>query len=49
MRYQIVDSAVELAYILSGLQDNFSLEHFEERRRQALAALVASAPERAAP
>jgi telomere length regulation protein len=43
------DAAIELAHVLSGLQDNFSLDHFEERRRQALTALMASAPERAAP
>lgn len=45
----LADAAVELAYILTGLQDNFSLDHFEERRRQALTALVACAPEKAAP
>jgi hypothetical protein len=44
-----VDNTVELSFVLSGLQDNFSLPGFEEQRRDAMTALMVSCPARAAP
>lgn len=46
---ELSDNAVELTFILSGLQDNFELANFEERRRAALTALLSCSPERCAP
>lgn len=43
------ENAVNLAYGLIGLQDNYDLEGFEEKRQSALNALVAFSPRKAAP
>ncbi|KAJ3844507.1 telomere length regulation protein-domain-containing protein [Lentinula raphanica] len=46
---ELEENAVNLAYGLVGLQDNFDLDRFSELRQNALNALVACAPKRAAP
>ena len=43
------DNAVDLAFTLTGLQDNFSLEGFEDLRRNALTALTVACPTKSAP
>ncbi|KAJ3495032.1 hypothetical protein NLJ89_g10692 [Agrocybe chaxingu] len=43
------ENAVNLVYALLGLQDNYELEGFAEKRQGALTALVACAPRKAAP
>lgn len=47
--YSAEDNAVDLAFTLSGLQDNFSTADFEELRRNALTALLVACPTRSAP
>lgn len=45
----VEENAVNLAFMFVGLQDNFELERFEERRLEVLVALVACCPSKAAP
>ena len=44
----IEENAVNLAYGFLGLQDNYDLDGFEEKRQAALTALVACCPQKAA-
>ncbi|KAF8964663.1 telomere length regulation protein-domain-containing protein [Flammula alnicola] len=46
---ELDENAVNLAYALLSLQDNFDLEGFSDKRQCALNALVAGAPRKAAP
>ncbi|TFK72508.1 hypothetical protein BDN72DRAFT_792148 [Pluteus cervinus] len=46
---ELEENAVNLAYGLLSLQNNFELEGFEDKRLNALSALVACGPRRAAP
>ncbi|KAJ1302923.1 hypothetical protein OPQ81_003221 [Rhizoctonia solani] len=46
---ELDENAINLAYLFMGLQDNFELERFEERRQAILVALVACRPTKAAP
>jgi telomere length regulation protein len=46
---EIDDNAVDLAFALCGMQDNYSLKAFETRRGQALSALLVASPRLAAP
>ena len=43
------DNAIDLAMSLIGLQDNYNLADFEDRRRAALVALLARSPVKVAP
>lgn len=43
------ENAVNLAHGLMGLQDNYDLEGFDQKRQAALNALVACCPRKAAP
>lgn len=45
----LADSAAELAYVLTGLQDNFDLDNFESMRREALSALISCCPVKSTP
>ncbi|KAI5120573.1 hypothetical protein M0805_002523 [Coniferiporia weirii] len=47
--FELEENAVNLAYALVGLQDNFDLEGFSEKRQDAVTALVACCPKKAAP
>ncbi|CAE6526066.1 unnamed protein product [Rhizoctonia solani] len=46
---ELEENAINLAYLFVGLQDNFDLDRFEERRQTVLVALVACCPTKAAP
>ncbi|CAE7097225.1 unnamed protein product [Rhizoctonia solani] len=46
---ELDENAINLAYLFMGLQDNFDLDRFEERRQAVLVALVACSPTKAAP
>ncbi|CAE6471433.1 unnamed protein product [Rhizoctonia solani] len=46
---ELEENAINLAYLFMGLQDNFDLDRFEERRQAVLVALVACSPTKAAP
>ncbi|KAG8689129.1 telomere binding protein, partial [Ceratobasidium sp. 394] len=46
---ELDENAVNLAYLFMGLQDNFDLEQFEEKRQDVLVALVVCSPTKAAP
>ncbi|CUA73441.1 Cingulin [Canis lupus familiaris] [Rhizoctonia solani] len=46
---ELEENAINLAYLFMGLQDNFDLDRFEERRQAVLVALVACCPTKAAP
>ncbi|KAI0048561.1 hypothetical protein FA95DRAFT_1034938 [Auriscalpium vulgare] len=46
---ELEENAVNLAYGLIGLQDNYDLDGFDVKRQAALNALVACAPRKAAP
>ncbi|OBZ75699.1 DNA replication checkpoint protein tel2 [Grifola frondosa] len=46
---ELEENAVNLAYGFIGLQDNYDLEGFDEKRQAALNALVACCPRKAAP
>ncbi|CAE6437560.1 unnamed protein product [Rhizoctonia solani] len=46
---ELDENAINLAYLFMGLQDNFDLDKFEERRQAVLVALVACCPTKAAP
>ncbi|KAF8644959.1 hypothetical protein AX16_008162 [Volvariella volvacea WC 439] len=46
---ELEENAVNLAYALMGLQDNFDLEGFNVKRQNAMNALVARCPRKAAP
>ncbi|EUC56533.1 telomere length regulation protein [Rhizoctonia solani AG-3 Rhs1AP] len=46
---ELEENAINLAYLFMGLQDNFDLDQFEERRQAVLVALVACCPTKAAP
>lgn len=46
---ELEENAVNLVYGYAGLQDNYDLEGFAEKRQAALTALVACCPRRAAP
>ncbi|KAF4615270.1 hypothetical protein D9613_002794 [Agrocybe pediades] len=46
---ELDENAVNLVFALLGLQDNFDLEGFAEKRQGALNALVACSPRKAAP
>jgi hypothetical protein len=43
------ENAVNLVYALLGLQDNFDLDGFSEKRQGAMNALVSCAPRKAPP
>lgn len=43
------EHAVDLAFALLGLQDNFDLTDFDQRKQDALVALLVGCPDRAAP
>lgn len=43
------ENAVNLVYGLLGLQDNFDLDGFEVKRQNAMNALIAGSPRKAAP
>lgn len=43
------ENAVNLVYAFVGLQDNFNIEGFNEKRQAALIALVACCPRKSAP
>jgi len=43
------ENAVNLVYAFLGLQDNFDLEGFSEKRQGAMNALVSCAPRKAPP
>ncbi|CAE6483288.1 unnamed protein product [Rhizoctonia solani] len=45
---ELEENAINLAYLFMGLQDNFDLDRFEERRQAVLVALVACSPTKAA-
>ena len=44
----IEENAVNLVYGLIGLQDNYDLDGFDQKRQAALSALVACCPRKAA-
>ncbi|KAG8759297.1 telomere binding protein [Ceratobasidium sp. 423] len=46
---ELEENAINLAYLFMGLQDNFDLERFEERKQAVLVSLVACSPTKAAP
>ncbi|KAG5644996.1 hypothetical protein DXG03_007273 [Asterophora parasitica] len=46
---ELDENAVNLAYALLGLQDNYELESFDAKRQGALNALIACSPRKAAP
>ncbi|KLO14563.1 hypothetical protein SCHPADRAFT_965696 [Schizopora paradoxa] len=46
---ELDENAVNLTHALVGLQNNFELENFDERRQAAVTALVACCPRKAAP
>ncbi|KAG9079914.1 telomere binding protein, partial [Ceratobasidium sp. 370] len=46
---ELDENAKDLAYLFLGLQDNFDLDQFEEKRQSVLVALVVCAPTKAAP
>ncbi|KAG8697899.1 telomere binding protein [Ceratobasidium sp. 395] len=46
---ELDENAVNLAYMFVGLQDNFDLDQFEEKRQDVLVALVVCSPTKAAP
>ncbi|KAJ3805483.1 telomere length regulation protein-domain-containing protein [Lentinula aff. lateritia] len=46
---ELEENAVNLAYGLAGLQDNYDLDRFNEMRQNAMNALVACSPRKAAP
>lgn len=46
---ELQESAVDLTFTLIGLQDNFDLEQFDEKREKALVGLVFSAPRQTVP
>ncbi|KAH7339084.1 hypothetical protein B0J17DRAFT_768094 [Rhizoctonia solani] len=46
---ELEENAINLAYLFLGLQDNFDLDRFEDRRQAVLVALVACCPTKAAP
>ncbi|KAJ4488144.1 telomere length regulation protein-domain-containing protein [Lentinula aciculospora] len=46
---ELEENAVNLAYGLAGLQDNYDLDNFNDLRQNALTALVACCPRKAAP
>ncbi|KAH0584293.1 DNA replication checkpoint protein tel2 [Termitomyces sp. J132] len=46
---ELDENAVNLVYGLIGLQNNYELENFEEKRQDALNALVACAPRKSTP
>ncbi|KAJ3856982.1 telomere length regulation protein-domain-containing protein [Lentinula lateritia] len=46
---ELEENAVNLAYGLAGLQDNYDLDRFNELRQNAMNALVACSPRKAAP
>ncbi|KAF8747007.1 Telomere length regulation protein, partial [Rhizoctonia solani] len=46
---ELEENAINLAYLFMGLQDNYELDRFEERRQSVLVALVACCPTKATP
>lgn len=45
----VEEHAVDLAFALLGLQDNFDLAEFDQRKQNALVALLVGCPDKAAP
>lgn len=45
----IEEHAVDLAFALLGLQDNYDLDQFDQRKQDALVALLVGCPDKAAP
>ena len=43
------ENAVDLVYTVMGLQNNYEIDSFEKLQQDALTALVACCPKRAAP
>ncbi|KAL5536155.1 TEL2 [Sanghuangporus sanghuang] len=47
--FELEENAVNLVYVFVGLQNNYELEGFDEKRQAAVHALVACCPRKAAP